>query len=47
MSDWGWLAVALGAVAAGIGGYAVSLAARRKRLERALEGLRGGRSPET
>ena len=45
MSDWAWLTVALGAVAAGIGGYAVSLTARRKRLERALSALRSRTEP--
>jgi CcmD family protein len=39
MSDAGWLAVAFGAVAAGIGGYLASLVARRRRLERRKEEL--------
>ncbi len=33
MSDTGWLLIAFAAVAAGIGGYLLSIAARRKKLE--------------
>lgn len=42
MSDTGWLIVALATVLAGIGGYAFSLTARTKKLERVLMDLRRG-----
>ncbi len=39
MSDLAWLAVALLAVWMGIGGYAVTLMARQRRLEHKLDEL--------
>ncbi|MGH2734751.1 MAG: CcmD family protein [Actinomycetota bacterium] len=37
MSDIGWMVVAFVAVGAGIGGYMLSIAARRRRLHRRLD----------
>jgi len=41
MSDLGWLAVALLAVWIGIGGYAILLLTRQRRIEDKLDSLRG------
>ena len=45
MSDAGWLAIALGAVFTGIGGYAASIIVRTRKLEAALQELRRRRHP--
>lgn len=42
MSDTAWLIVALATVFAGIGGYAASITARTRKLERSLREPRGG-----
>lgn len=42
MDTQAWLAVALGAVALGLGGYTALLRARRRRLERRLAELERG-----
>lgn len=41
MSDVFWLALAFGAVWAGIGGYLLLLGARQRKLERRLDELHG------
>lgn len=47
MSDTGWMVVAFAAVAAGLGGYLLSIGLRQRGLKRRLERTSGrGRAPD-